>query len=135
MVLATTQEVGRQVQGPYQGSHRIKGPRPVPAHPMTVRMIFSALTQAPVTLHQQKMRVSGCQVMADRRFPQAMHLHAARHWHVCSAYQGNKAVLHTSYNRARGQGLQILKNVCMPCGISKISFIIRLLRVSFFTVS
>ena len=72
--------------------------------------------------------------MADRRLPQAMHLHAARHWHVCPAYQGNKAVLHASYNRACGQGLQILKNVCLPCGISKMPFIIRFLRASFFFV-
>ena len=36
----SAQEVGRQVQGPYQGSHKIKGPRPVPVRPMTVRMIF-----------------------------------------------------------------------------------------------
>ena len=81
------------------------------------------------------MQVSWCYVMADRRLPQAMHLHAARHWHVCSAYRGDKTVLHASYNRACGQGLQVLKNVCLPCGISKISFIIRLLRASFFTVN
>ena len=82
---------------------------PVPVHPMTVRMIFFYPHTG--TSKHCTAEDAGIMMPCDGKSttPTGNTLTCDTILHICSAYQGNKTVLHASYNRACGQGLQVLK--------------------------